>query len=547
MTPAPALRRDRILNALCCALIAIVVMIAFAPLFNADFTNWDDAHTIVENPDFKPPIAKTFVTLWTKPRAHLYVPVTYSVWWTLAKLSYTFSNGRVVHNPHVFHIANIALHAAAACVVFAILRRLNLARSVAVIGALIFALHPVQVEAVAWVSGLKDVLCGVLSAIALWQYIVYAQAQTTRAYVICCIAFIAAMLSKPTAAMFPLMALGVDAFLLRRKMADIVRGIVPLALFAIPALIAATQFQDASAATTLVPIQWRPVVALDAISFYLSKLIWPMNLALDYGRHPQAVFETNTWRYAFAWPWLIAALAIVLRKSVPALLAGAILFIAPLIPLLGLKPFDFQQYSTVADHYLYLPMIGVALIVTALLARVKWPALAIVIGWIACCALGVRTLDQTKYWRNSETLWTHTIALNPNSWVSYLNLGEHYVARDQPDRAIGLLKQSIALRDNDPARLNLGVVFLDRKQFAEAIAEFERAIALNPRSVEAHVNLAYAYLQIARFGSAMREYETALRLDPKNEKAARMLPQVRQFVQTHQATGPTTGKANPIK
>jgi tetratricopeptide (TPR) repeat protein len=540
VTLDPGHRRDRILNALCCALIAIVVMIAFARLFNADFTNWDDAHTIVENPDFKPPTGTTFVSLWTKPRAHLYVPATYSAWWILAKAKFA---------PQTFHAANIALHAAAACVVFAILRRVNLSRALAVIGALIFALHPVQVEPVGWASGLKDVLCGLLTAVALWQYIVYAQMQTTRAYVISCAAFLLAMLSKPTAAMFPLMAVAIDALLLRRKLADIVRGIVPLALFAIPTLIAAAQFQDASKADTILPLPWRPIVALDAIAFYLGKLVWPFYLALDYGRHPQALRAAGDWRWTMFIPIALCALLILAHRRWPALLAGAILYVAPLIPLLGLKPFDFQQYSTVADHYLYIPMIGAALIVATLLTRVRMAGVAI--GALLCLALAIRTFDQSKHWRNSEALWTHAIAINPDSWVSYLNLGEHYVSSEQPDRAIDPLMRSIDLRDNDPARLNLGVVYLDRKNPTEAIRQFERAIELNPRSIEAHVNLAYAYLQVANFGSAIKEYEMALRLDPHNEKARKMLPQVREFVRTHQATRPTTNAtsdgARPVK
>ena len=101
---------------------------------------------------------------------------------------------------------------------------------------------------------------------------------------------------------------------------------------------------------------------------------------------------------------------LIARGKLPVLLSGAILFVSPLIPVLGLKPFDFQQYSTVADHYLYIPMIGVALIVATMLARLKSQAVAIAIGAIFCIALAIGAFDQTKHWRNSETLWTHTMA-----------------------------------------------------------------------------------------------------------------------------------------
>jgi len=548
----PNVRRDRILNAMCCALIAIIVCVAFGRLFHADFTNWDDAHTIKENPDFQPPTFKTFIDLWARPRAHLYVPVTYSTWWVLSKASYgKDDDGHYSQNAHVFHAANIALHLGAACAVFAALRRLliprldaNRARWCAMIGALLFALHPVQVEPVAWVSGLKDVLCGLLCAIALWQYIVYAQTQTTRAYVLCCVAFVLAMLSKPTAVMFPVLALAVDVFFLRRPLIDIVRGIVPLALFAAPGVALAAYVQQAEGVTTTVAVPWRPLVALDALSFYLHKIVWPAHLSLDYGRSQRAVIASGQWRYAFILPCLVAGMAIAVRKRLPEVVAGAIIFLAMLLPVLGLKRFDFQEYSTVADHYLYMPMIGVALIAAGLLARL--PKAAIPFAFVLCVALGTRANDQTRHWMNSESLWTHTIQRNPNSWVSYLNLGEYYSSINQPERAEEYLLRSVKLRDNDPAHLNLGVIYLERQDIAAAIREFERAIALNPRSGEAHTNLANAYLQVARFGSAIKEFEIALKLNPKNEKAARMLPQVREFVRTHQVTSrPTTSK--PVK
>ena len=307
MTPIDAtLRRDRILNVLC-ALIAIVVLVAFGRLLHADFTNWDDAHTVVENSDFAPPTAKTFVSLWTKPCAHLYVPVTYSVWWMLAKFSYATVDGKIIHNPHVFHVANIAMHAAAACAVFAILRRLNLIRSCAVIGGVDLraasrtgrtrrmgerlerrTLRPAhrdravairRLRAIAIDASLRDLLHHVHRRDA---------EQTDRRDV------------------------PADGDWRRRiaacvPVAEIVRGIVPLALFAIPPLIAAAQFQDASAATTILPIQWRPIVALDAVSFYLGKLIWPIHLALDYGRHPQMLKLSGDWRWTILIPIVLVA------------------------------------------------------------------------------------------------------------------------------------------------------------------------------------------------------------------------------------------------
>jgi tetratricopeptide (TPR) repeat protein len=258
-------------------------------------------------------------------------------------------------------------------------------------------------------------------------------------------------------------------------------------------------------------------------------------------------------------PPLIAAIAILLRRRMPELLAALLLFLAPLLPVLGLKPFDFQQYSTVADHYLYMPMIGVGLIIAALLSRLssraEWQVstprsylpfiCGCVLTAILCVALAIRAFDQTRYWRNSETLWSHNIRVNPQSWVSYLNLGEHFLKLEQPTRAQTLLEQSLAIRENDAAHLNLGVIDLNRGRVADAIEQFKRAIALKPRSVEAHVNLANAYGQAELFEDSIEAYRKALELEPTNEIARRMLPRVQGYMRTLQ-TRPTT-TTGPLK
>src|SRR5580692_1666332 len=177
-------------------LIVATTLCAFAYLISCDFTEWDDSQTVSQNPRLHPPSLHNVGYYWTAAGAQapmgLYIPVTYTFWSFVAAIS---------RNAPFFHAANILLHILAALAMFELLRVLIRHDWAACAGALLFALHPVQVESVAWVSGAKDLLCGLFSLIALWQYTLYAEQRPSkrRHYAIGILCLILAMLSKPTA------------------------------------------------------------------------------------------------------------------------------------------------------------------------------------------------------------------------------------------------------------------------------------------------------------------------------------------------------------
>src|SRR4051794_3776759 len=218
-------------------LIFLSVLAVFGRLCFYDFSWWDDQGTIHQNPALNPPTLKSIARYWTaigrSAPLGLYIPVTYTVWGALAKVSYLDQpdEWNIRLNPWVFHAANVLLHGASALAVFAILQLLIGRDWPAAVGALLFALHPVQVEPVGWISGMKDVLYGLLSLIAIWQYLLHTRAaRAARAddrksarvhYAVATVALILAMLSKPTAMVTPLMALILDAIVLRRRYREI--------------------------------------------------------------------------------------------------------------------------------------------------------------------------------------------------------------------------------------------------------------------------------------------------------------------------------------
>jgi hypothetical protein len=304
----------------------LAVLGAYAPVVTHEFVNYDDDKHLTGNPRMNPPTLANAAKYWTDAPGFfgLYIPVTYTAWTFVAQLAYRPATASL--NPHTFHIANLLLHVCNTVVVFLILRRL-LSRSAtwegeapaepgptgqsgsagaspsrvvcpdiaAALGALLFALHPVQVEPVAWTSGFRDVFGGLLALLTILQYVRYLQASSPAArgrhYSFALFIFVLALLAKPTAVVVPLMLAGLDALLFRRPARQLVRSLLPMLLLAIAAASLARFTQPSTLLTDPAPLHWRPIVAGDAIAFYLLKLLWPASLGVDYGRTPRFTIE----------------------------------------------------------------------------------------------------------------------------------------------------------------------------------------------------------------------------------------------------------------
>ena len=195
-------------------LLVLLVLLVLGRICAHGFTNWDDNLTLSQNPDFNPPTIHSVLHYWYTPHLSLYIPATYTIWGVLTYLSGFGASDYVTPNPWIFHTASVLIHLASALIVFAILRRLVKNQWPAFLGAAVFALHPVQVETVAWASGAKDLLCGLFSLLAIWQYIRFVQQDRKPriTYLFATLALVAALLSKPTAIITPRARSGCGSF-----------------------------------------------------------------------------------------------------------------------------------------------------------------------------------------------------------------------------------------------------------------------------------------------------------------------------------------------
>ena len=535
-------------------LLVAAVLLTFGRLAAFDFTTWDDRFTVYANPRLNPPTPGTLWHYLTHEELGLWVPVTYAAWAALASVARVEQPDElaIALNPYVFHAANVLVHCGSAVAALALLRRLLAARAAgvdppafagatrldvaAMAGALLYALHPVQVESVGWVSGLKDVLAGCLGLSALLGYVSAVRAgsrrEATVAYAAATVAVALAMLSKPSAVTVPLLAAALDRLVLGRAWRDVARGVGPWLVIAAAVGVVAKLAQPGTDVDAG-PLWARPLIVGDSLAFYLGKLAWPFGLAIDYGRTPERVRASATFWVAWLAPAAIGLALFLMRRRHPTpAAAGAVFALAPL-PVLGLLPFMFQQYSTVADHYLYVAMLGPALLLAWAVSRVPpgGPLYAAVgaVG-VVLALLAVRAADQAGVWRDSRTLFSHAVAVNPRSWPGWTNLGGDYDLRRDDETAARMYRRSIEAQPNQlTAYSNLAMSLATLGRFDEAERVF--AVSLRRRGSvppserydlgEEYANFGGRLLEAGAGGRALPYLAEALRLRPDDPDVRR--------------------------
>jgi hypothetical protein len=435
-------------------IIVAALVLTFGRVIGNGISPIDDNDNIFRNPRMDSLNPPTLVgprgvgVYWTHGVEHLYVPLAYTFWTLLAMASWTQTadpNGLRI-DPRIFHAASLLLHIANTLLVYSLLRLFLRSRNIqsfwpALAGALLFGLHPLQVETVAWIVATRDLLSGVFSLLSL---ICYFKAVSTSPldppgnrrpkiafyYIAAILLLILGMLSKPTAVVIPLIAGIIDLLLLRRRFVKVILSIAPYLLAAIPLAIVTRLVQPGAGVPT--PPWWeRPIVAGASLTFYLGKFFIPTRLAFDYGWRPVDML-TKPWFWAISLvPVLIAAALILLRRRLPWLLAGALIAVVALLPVLGFTPFLFQFYSTVADHYLFLAMIGPAIAFAGLLARNGGAPTPFTVVPAAVLAILFSSLSfmQIGYWHSPEEMLHHMVSVNPDSALALNNLGKIYAIR----------------------------------------------------------------------------------------------------------------------
>jgi hypothetical protein len=516
--------------------IAGTTFLVFAPLCMAEFTWWDDWATIHQNPWLNPPTLATLKHYWTSIAYGLYAPATYTAWAGLALIARLREPDQynIQLNPWVFHSANVLVHVTSALFVFLLLRRLVKQDWAAAFGALLFALHPVQVETVGWASGMKDLLAGCFGIIALWRYVVRAQERPEGSIVPDLIGTVAlglAMLSKPSAVVVPVIAMMIDRFAIGREWKVIVKSLAVWLLLIVPVLVVARVAQDVTGIPEA-PTWARPLIAGDTYAFYLYKMVCPIWLGVDYGRRPNEVLK-HGWVW---WTWIVPAIVTVLAAAPSRkrrwIVASALVFFVAILPVSGLSTFQFQFTSTTADHYLYIAMLGPALAVAYLLTSMRNVVVARTTCAIVLLLLAVRSLVQTQTWHDDYTVFSNALQVNPDSFVACNNLGNEYRRRGDPAEAMKYFQRAMALAPDYPnAFNNAAFVLAERGDWRGAVDLWERSVEIRsrlprtlfPDYMEDHNRIGQILVAHGEYDRAIAHFEALLKLNPDHEDARKFL------------------------
>jgi tetratricopeptide (TPR) repeat protein len=496
--------------------LAAVTILAYRPTWNGGFL-WDDDVYITNNELLTAPdgLRRIWFSLDSPSQ---YFPLVYT----------TF---RVEHavwglDPTGYHWVNLLLHIANALLVWLVLARLKVPG--AWLAGAIFALHPVQVESVAWITERKNVLMGFFFLLTLLAWIAFVDGRTKRRwlfYGLALILYLMALSAKTTACTLPA-ALFLILWLQRTPISwKRVFQIIPFLVLGIAMGVLAMWWeryhQGTSRAvfTFLSPIE-RVLVASRAVWFYLSKLFWPSNLTFIYPRWDIA--PTHLLNYAWLLAGVIAcgALYFLRRYLGRSVEVAAGFFVVTLSPVLGFIMLYTFRYTFVADHYQYLACIGPIALASAglvILADTFKNSRTLILGaaLLVPAVLATLTWRQAAMYGNIETLWRTTLVRNPGCWMAHNNLGIVLFEKGQLDDAIAHYRTTLEMQPNFcDADYNLGSALLGKGQVDEAIFHCDKAVRMQPNDPDARVALANALLQKGRIDDAIVHYQKAVAIRP---------------------------------
>ena len=480
-----------------CACLAAAVFLTYAPVFRNGFIGYDD-------PDYV--TANTHVTTGLTPEniGWAFTTSHASNWHPLTWLSHQADCTLFGVDPVAHHFTNLLLHIANTVLLFLFLNAATGSWWKSAFIAAIFGLHPLHVQSVAWAAERKDVLCTFFGMLALLAYL-------RRRYALMAVLFACALMAKPMLVTLPLLLLILDWWPLQRKLS--IREKLPLAALTVLASIVTVWAQKrggAVATLETLPFGLRLSNALVSYVAYLGKTLWPANLSVLY---PFPLSGIPAWKVIASAALLIAitAVAVALRKQRPWLLAGWCWYLVSLAPVIGIVQVGMQS---MADRYMYVPMIGLLL---AAAWELPWQAMPVLA--VACALV---TWNQVQFWKDGVTLFEHAVAVTENNFIAHNSLGVELDQRNRPDEALAHYKEAVRIRPGDRASENnysqalfeKGERLAKAEQLSEALPLFEEGLRHRPRNASALTYKGVLLAAFGRFPEALQALDSALSIDP---------------------------------
>jgi tetratricopeptide (TPR) repeat protein len=511
-----------------CAALAILVFIVYGQTLYFDFVNYDDNGYVYENPEVTAPL-----TLGAVARAFTHKEI--GLWTPLVTISHMLDWQLYGSNAGGHHLTNVLLHLGSAILLFLILRQMTGALWRSAFVAAVFAIHPLRVESVAWIAERKDVLSGLFFMLTLGAYLRYVQRPDSGArYLVVIFLFALGLMCKPMLVTLPFVLLLLDYWPLKRLFRPspidgesskefsvnwrAVLEKIPLLALSL-GLCVATMLGGSETGVRVIEIDQIPFwtrmrEAPVWLVTYLLQMVWPAGLAVVYTHFEESLWW---WPVALAFCGLLSLGIFLLRRKYPWLWMGWLWNLGMLLPVIGF--FQISRHAR-ADHYNYLPQIGLYIGLTwvaADWAGRRWDRRMILGGaaLVILCTLPVAAWDQTTYWRDSESLWTHALECTQDNSTARNNLGLVSLDQGRTAEAIAQFHEALEINPADEeAHYDLGIALCRQGHMEQGLAQYREALRINPADGEVYSNIGLALLQEGRIQDAIAEFHEALRINP---------------------------------
>jgi tetratricopeptide (TPR) repeat protein len=501
-----------------CSILALITAATFFQVYNYDFVNYDDFAYVYENPNIQEGITLKAIK-WAFTTGHT------SNWHPLTWLSHMLD--WQLFGPEVggHHLVSLILHIANTLLLFIVLKEMTQCFWQSAFVAALFALHPLHVESVAWVSERKDVLSTFFWMLTMWAYLRYIKRPRAVRYLLMLLAFALGLMSKPMLVTLPFVLLLLDYWPLARISYE--RGAIyhliweKIPFFVLSAISSFVTFLvqrggGAVAKIAGLSLKIRIFNALISYVEYIIKMFWPVNLAVFYP-HPDR--NVSVLYAVMSAVFLLAVTIFVLRftKNHRYLFTGWFWYLGTLVPVVGLIQVGQQA---MADRYTYITLTGLFIIIAwgvpELLAKWRYKKITLILSAPAViAALSVCTYFQVHYWKNSLALFQHALDVTKGNYIAHERIAAYLYGQGRVDETIYHYKKAIEINPLDSgAYLNFGAVLIAEGRFEEAGECFIKVLRLNPNSEKAHYYFGQVLSQKGKVGEAIKHFEEALRLKP---------------------------------
>ncbi len=514
-------------NALACLILAVVTLAIYNPVNRHPFVNYDDDRYITENPHIRQGLTgATFRWALTSTEQANWHPLTW--------MSHALDVSLFKLDPGGHHFVSVLLHAVNVALLFLLLLWATGRQGPSLFAATLFALHPIEVESVAWIAERKNVLCTTFFLLALWAYGWYARNPNWKRYLAVVLCFIAGLASKPMVITLPFVLLLLDDWPLRRDAGSdsskkyswgrLAVEKVPLLLLSAGSAVITMRVQRSGGAVRSITEFSFPVRIENCIHsyvMYLVKTVWPSGLAPLY---PHPSNSLALWKVGASALVLLVITAFVIRfRFRRYLLVGWFWFLGTLIPVIGLVQVG---EAAMADRYAYIPLIGIFVMISFGvddLLRVNQRRILVPAAVVIVSGLAVVTHRQIGFWENNYTLWSHTLAVTQNNFIAEDNLGGALILEGKEEEAHPHFEAAARINPKDPmSRSNLGTYAETHNRPDEAIAFFRQAIELTSDSTllaQTYANMGAAQRTLGEDAQAQHSYEQSLRFNPNQFNA----------------------------